>query len=68
VNDFTCAVCHGTFPKAWTDEECEAERADNGWADEPCDLVCDLCYQVVVLGLPRPSIKYGEYRWGYFAS
>lgn len=49
TDTFTCAHCGGTFPKAWTDEEAQAE-ADNQWADElgagmDMAVICDDCYQ-----------------------
>lgn len=45
-NEFECANCHGVFPKAWSDEEAQAE-ADEVWGaalDDPVE-VCDDCYQ-----------------------
>lgn len=42
---FTCAHCRETFPKAWTEEERDAEAIDNGF-DLASDnvIVCDDCY------------------------
>lgn len=45
---FTCARCGGVWRKGWSDEECQSERAENGWADVPDEevvLVCEDCYQ-----------------------
>lgn len=50
-NTFTCAVCGGTFPKAWTDEEAEEEAVRAGFGDVPAEeraLVCDVCYPIVM--------------------
>lgn len=47
ANEFTCAMCGGTFEKAWTDEECKAEALEIfGHAAEDCDsnVVCDDCW------------------------
>lgn len=45
---FTCAACGGTFEVGWSDEEAEAEKAQNFpaavAAGEEFELVCDDCY------------------------
>lgn len=44
---YVCAVCEGTFDKGWSDEEADAERAEQfpGFEQSDCDLVCDDCYK-----------------------
>ena len=47
TEQFTCAVCHGTFDKGWSDEEARQERSEvfgNAFKDEDCVIVCDDCY------------------------
>lgn len=44
---FTCAVCRGTFRKAWSEEEAMAESA-TVWGHLPKEAlvaICDDCYQ-----------------------
>lgn len=46
-DDFTCAHCGGTFMKAWSDEEAQAEAEELFEPDELLDdpvLVCDVCW------------------------
>ena len=43
-NTFTCAVCHNTYPKAWTDAEAQAEADEAGFIDQSV-IVCDDCYR-----------------------
>lgn len=47
---FTCAHCGWTGEKGWSDEEAEAEAAQNFGDLEPDDrvLICDDCYRVMV--------------------
>ena len=53
---FTCASCHQTFEKAWTDEEAAEELEDTFGNFEPsdCDVVCDDCYREM---MDLPSIS-----------
>jgi hypothetical protein len=46
TEQFTCAVCQGTFDKGWSDEEARQERSEifGEWKDEDCVVVCDDCY------------------------
>jgi hypothetical protein len=46
TEQFTCAVCQGTFDKGWSDEEARQERTEifGEWKDEDCVVVCDDCY------------------------
>ena len=50
---FTCASCGNSYPKGWTDEECNAEARVN-FPDlditDPCEaaLVCDDCYTEIM--------------------
>jgi len=49
---FTCALCHETFDKAWSDEEALAESHDL-WPQEhidgvDMDVVCDDCHHGVL--------------------
>jgi len=49
---FRCAQCGGVFEKAWTDEEAQAEFAEN-FAEHSLDdaaLVCDECYKALTRG------------------
>ena len=49
TNEYECAVCHGIFEKALTDEEArkqfEEEFPGMPFVEDGCDLVCDDCYQ-----------------------
>lgn len=49
---FQCEACHGVFHKAWTDEECEAEKFEVFEAaivaGYPEAVVCDACYRVLM--------------------
>ena len=50
---FTCASCHGTFPKGWSDEEAAAEAEEffpgiNVTDPEEAGMVCDGCYQHIM--------------------
>lgn len=53
---YECAVCHEEFSQVdgWTDEdaydECRA-RFGVGPEDVPCSLVCDDCYQQLLVNL-----------------
>ena len=49
---FTCAICHGTFDKAWTDEEARNEHAamrsqyDKPGVDvDDCGVACEDCFR-----------------------
>lgn len=46
---YTCSACGETYEKGWTDEEADAEYAEefNGYTG-PCEIVCDDCYQAVM--------------------
>ena len=48
---YTCAKCGGTFKKAWSDEEANAEYdekfAEEKTAGEERDVVCDGCYKIL---------------------
>lgn len=46
INQFTCAVCQGTFNKGWTDEEARQERSEifGEWKDEDCVIICNDCF------------------------
>lgn len=51
-NEFKCAVCGGVFAKVLTDEEAEQQLRDefgDGWTPGDCDMVCDDCYQEMVV-------------------
>jgi hypothetical protein len=48
--DFTCECCGGTFPKAWTDEEAQAEAAASGFVDDLV-VICDDCFEATWPGL-----------------
>lgn len=62
---FTCAACHGTFPKGWSDEEALAESVDVFGVALPTEdqaVICDDCYKQMMewgeaneqrLGTPR---------------
>ncbi len=47
-NEYTCAFCHGTFEKGWTEQEALAE-ASSIWGQQPSThdmaVVCDDCYK-----------------------
>lgn len=44
---FTCANCHQTFTKGWSDEEAQKEYIDSSHylVDESTDVICDDCYE-----------------------
>lgn len=52
MNQFTCALCHDTFDKGWSEEESQAELAETfpGFKPDECDLVCDDCYKLMGFG------------------
>lgn len=57
IETFTCARCHGTFPKGWTDEEAAAESLVE-WGsipDEEQAVICDVCYQELMAWMKRPA-------------
>jgi hypothetical protein len=45
---FTCEQCRGTFPKAWSDEERDAEAKANGFDLDDAIIVCDDCYKAIM--------------------
>ena len=50
---FTCASCHGTFEKGWSDEEAAAEAEEffpgiNVTDPAEAGMVCDGCYQHIM--------------------
>jgi hypothetical protein len=47
MDTFTCAVCHGTFEKGWSDDEAKEELSNTfpGFDTDECDLVCDDCFK-----------------------
>jgi hypothetical protein len=46
TEQFTCAVCQGTFDKGWSDDEARQECTEifGEWKDEDCVVVCDDCF------------------------
>jgi nitrate/TMAO reductase-like tetraheme cytochrome c subunit len=44
IDEYTCENCHGTFEKAWSDEEALAEAEAHGF-EEPYGVLCDDCHQ-----------------------
>lgn len=51
TEQFTCARCGKTYPKAWSEEEAMAELAElfPGVAVEECAVVCDDCHRLMGL-------------------
>ncbi len=48
-NEFTCAHCHKTYPKAWSDEEALKEYGENfNNAETELAVVCDDCYKRIM--------------------
>jgi rubredoxin len=48
MDTFTCSRCEEIFNKGWSEEEAQAERRENGWADIPDEnmiMLCDDCYE-----------------------
>lgn len=47
ANEFRCEACGEVFPKAWSDEEAEAECAENfpGLPESERAVVCDDCFK-----------------------
>jgi len=52
---YTCACCHQTFKKGWTDEEAAAEARElHSPAElEAVEVVCDPCFRTIMAELPR---------------
>jgi hypothetical protein len=54
-DEFTCAACGGTFGKAWSDEEAQAE-ADDIFGDilvtDGSAIVCDDCFHEMERQVP----------------
>jgi DNA-directed RNA polymerase subunit RPC12/RpoP len=51
AEEYVCANCHGTFEKAWTDEEALAEYEAAFTEEERADVrevVCDDCYTLIM--------------------
>ena len=50
ADEFKCQHCGGVFVKGWSDEEAEAEFAEQfpHRQDEPRGAVCDDCYNMFV--------------------
>lgn len=56
---FTCAHCHGTFEKDWTDEEAATEALEV-WGPLGTDdqtIVCDDCYQAMTSEVPPADFR-----------
>ena len=56
-DEFTCALCRGTFEKTRSDEEASTECKDIFGVTpdtEPCAIVCDDCFEKI---RPRPMMK-----------
>lgn len=49
--EFVCAMCNGTFEKAWSEEESQAE-AEATWTPEELATgtvrVCDDCWEILM--------------------
>ena len=56
---YNCAACGGTFNRVdddtWSDDEAAAEAKANGFAGEPCDIVCDDCYHKMMGTTPEDT-------------
>lgn len=48
---FTCAICHGTFEKAWSDKAAEEERRElfPDSKQQDCVQVCEDCFNKLEL-------------------
>jgi hypothetical protein len=47
-DEFSCEMCGGTFPKAWSDEEAEAEYVRLFGGDPKKDdvaVICEVCFR-----------------------
>jgi len=44
---FTCENCNGTFEKAWTDKEAEAEAIKEYGNLDDMAMVCDDCWKAM---------------------
>lgn len=53
---YVCAMCGETCEKGLTDEEALEQLNDEfpGWEPEDCDLVCDDCYNQMMIAQPFP--------------
>jgi len=60
-NEYRCAMCKEVFNKGRSDEEALKEyyERDTGIPIEECDLVCDPCYNIIMLDIKRKPWKYG---------
>lgn len=59
-NQFTCAKCHQTFYKGWSDEDAEKEY-NEVFPDsiDEVDVVCDDCYkEMITVRPPRKGVNY----------
>lgn len=57
-DEFQCDLCHGIFPKEWSDAEMDAESAELFGDIPPGDaaVVCDGCF-VAMFGEPSPLMR-----------
>jgi len=62
ADEYTCAMCGGTFEKAWSDDEARAEFAEEfpEASGDDAEVVCDDCYRQMmgftVEDAPMPQV------------
>lgn len=55
ADEYTCALCGGTFEKGWSDEEAADELSVlfPGVSTAECELICDDCFVATGSGQRR---------------
>ena len=57
---YTCAACHGTFTKGWSDQSAAAEAQTAftpGELEDPA-LICEFCWQAMRATMPDFDRRY----------
>lgn len=52
TDTYQCALCEGVFVTDWSDEEAEAEYAENFGDDPDREVVCDDCFKKMTAAWP----------------
>jgi hypothetical protein len=58
---YKCAGCKGIFNKGWSDKEAAEEFHENfpdQPLDEQTDLICDVCYDLIMADMKANPWKY----------
>lgn len=60
-HEYECKGCHKVFNKGWSDEEARQEFYENFPGepiDERTDLICDVCYDLIMADMKEHPEKY----------